>query len=70
MLPDTGALGTARGTVHKLGTTDLIAMYHPAFLLRTPSRKGQSWHDMQVLVHRLIAHGILPRLPEPWWTPT
>ncbi len=70
LMPGSAALGSARGTVRKLGETDLLAMYHPAYLLRTPSRKNLAWQDMQVLVHRLVARGILPRLPEPWWTQT
>ncbi|MBM4354875.1 MAG: uracil-DNA glycosylase [Deltaproteobacteria bacterium] len=68
LLPEAVNLGAVRGTVHKLGSAELLVMYHPAYLLRTPSRKNVAWQDIQLLVHRMVAQGILPRPPEPWWT--
>ena len=40
-----------RGTVHSYGSASipLITIYHPAYLLRSPSQKHKVWSDLQVL---------------------
>ncbi len=42
------SLGRLRGQLHKYQDTgtDLIVTYHPAYLLRKPSAKAQSWDDL------------------------
>jgi DNA polymerase len=36
-----------RGRVYKFGDAQLIATFHPAFLLRSPDRKRDVWEDMK-----------------------
>ena len=40
-----------RGTVHSYGSESipLITIYHPAYLLRSPSQKYKVWSDLQVV---------------------
>ena len=40
-----------RGTVHSYGSESipLITIYHPAYLLRSPSKKYKVWSDLQVV---------------------
>ncbi|WP_394753379.1 uracil-DNA glycosylase [Crenothrix sp.] len=37
-----------RGKVHTLNNTPVIVVYHPAYLLRTPSEKRNAWLDLQL----------------------
>ncbi|HIF20097.1 MAG TPA: uracil-DNA glycosylase [Gammaproteobacteria bacterium] len=41
-----------RGTVHSYGSKSipLITIYHPAYLLRSPSQKHKVWSDLQVVM--------------------
>ena len=41
-----------RGTVHSYGSESipLITIYHPAYLLRSPSQKHKVWSDLQVVM--------------------
>ncbi|MEO1104952.1 MAG: uracil-DNA glycosylase [Pseudomonadota bacterium] len=42
-------------------TCDALAMFHPAYLLRTPAEKRKTWHDLQAVRARLEAeHGLPP----------
>ncbi len=53
------ALGKLRGRWHEYKSLNLeesiltIASYHPAFLLRSPQYKKQSWEDLQMLQEKL-----------------
>lgn len=49
LLGTTAPLGRLRGQVHSFGelNTPLIATYHPAYLLRTPSEKRKAWEDLK-----------------------
>ena len=53
------ALGKLRGSWHEYKSLNLeesiltIASYHPAFLLRSPQFKKQSWEDLQMLQEKL-----------------
>ena len=40
-----------RGTVHSYGSESipLITIYHPAYLLRSPSQKHKVWSDLQIV---------------------
>jgi DNA polymerase len=51
-------LGKLRGRVLELPGTGipLVATYHPAYLLRTPSQKRLAWHDL--LLARRVASGM------------
>ncbi|MEN9756488.1 MAG: hypothetical protein RL755_675 [Pseudomonadota bacterium] len=40
-------IGKLRGKVHHFQEKPLIAIYHPAYLLRTPIEKRKAWQDLQ-----------------------
>ena len=43
-------MGKLRGTVHSYGSENipLVVLYHPAYLLRSPSQKYKVWSDLQL----------------------
>ncbi|VAW76358.1 Uracil-DNA glycosylase, family 4 [hydrothermal vent metagenome] len=45
-------IGVLRGEVHHYAETGIpvIATYHPAYLLRSPSEKRKAWQDLQLAV--------------------
>jgi uracil-DNA glycosylase len=43
------AMGRLRGRVHDFGGVPVVATYHPAYLLRTPSAARTAWDDLQLL---------------------
>ncbi len=45
-------IGKLRGTVHRYGErgTPLVATYHPAYLLRSPSQKRRAWDDLKLAI--------------------
>jgi DNA polymerase len=47
------SLGRIRGETFTLGKAVLIPTYHPAYLLRNPAKKRETWEDMK-LVRRLL----------------
>ena len=67
LLNSTGSLSSLRGRLHSFGGIDLIATYHPAFLLRNPVRKRDSWSDLLLLLDALEKKGLLRHRPAPWW---
>ncbi|MBA4284497.1 MAG: uracil-DNA glycosylase [Xanthomonadaceae bacterium] len=58
LLSSTAPLSKLRGVPHVYGAanTPVLVSYHPAYLLRTPSDKLKSWHDLKQ-VHRLLDRG-------------
>ncbi|MDD3276744.1 MAG: hypothetical protein PHP93_06825, partial [Kiritimatiellales bacterium] len=42
-----------RGTWCKYEGIDLMPTYHPAFLLRSPGRKGEVWVDLKAVLAKL-----------------
>jgi uracil-DNA glycosylase len=52
-----------RGNWKEYEGIQLMPTYHPAFLLRDPSRKREAWNDLQVVVAALRRMGIEPPLP-------
>jgi uracil-DNA glycosylase family 4 len=42
------ALGKLRGQVHRYGGIPVIATYHPAYLLRDPRHKKETWDDVRI----------------------
>jgi len=42
-------LGRLRQQVHRFGISQvpLVATYHPAYLLRTPTDKRKAWEDLK-----------------------
>lgn len=59
MLGRTESMGRMRGSWMEYGSTGLtrpvpaLAMYHPAYLLRTPSAKRHAWRDLLMLKEKL-----------------
>jgi len=52
VLETTKALGKLRGTFHDYRGIPVIVTYHPAYLLRNPPAKKDTWEDMQLLMKR------------------
>jgi uracil-DNA glycosylase family 4 len=52
-----------RGNFKTYEGIQLMPTYHPAFLLRDPSRKREAWADLQTVVGALRRMGIEPPLP-------
>lgn len=44
------SMGKLRGTVHSYGSENIpvVVLYHPAYLLRSPSQKYKVWSDLQL----------------------
>jgi len=49
MLSTEKALGRVRGQVFSFGDVALVPTYHPAYLLRDPSKKKDCWEDMKLI---------------------
>jgi DNA polymerase len=59
LLGDAARISQQRASWHRLGGRWVLPTYHPAYLLRNPSRKGEVWEDFQMvreLYERLEAH--------------
>jgi uracil-DNA glycosylase family 4 len=62
MLGRTEAMGRLRGSWMEYGSKGLsrpipaLAMYHPAYLLRTPSAKRHAWRDL-LMIKEKLSHG-------------
>lgn len=41
------AISRLRGRVYQYGDAKLVATYHPAYLLRSPDKKRETWEDMK-----------------------
>lgn len=47
------AITRIRGQWHDVGGIPMMPTYHPAYLLRSPSRKGEAWADLKAALARL-----------------
>ena len=56
------AISQFRGQWFEFRGAKLMATYHPAFLLRTPSAKSEVWTDLKKVMHEL---GLKPPKPKP-----
>jgi DNA polymerase len=54
------SMGALRGRVHVLGSRKVVPTYHPAYLLRDPSKKNECWKDIQLALGEL---GLAPPRP-------
>ncbi|MHB0957223.1 MAG: uracil-DNA glycosylase [Pirellulaceae bacterium] len=61
LLETTASIGQLRGRIHHFGQAQVIATYHPAYLLRNPAAKRATWDDMKLL---LQAMGIVIPIPD------
>ncbi|MBN2338056.1 MAG: uracil-DNA glycosylase [Acidobacteria bacterium] len=53
LLGTTESIGRLRGRVIDYGGIELVATYHPAYLLRNPVEKRKVWDDMRLVRDRL-----------------
>lgn len=51
-----------------LGESQVLATYHPSFLLRTPGKKADAWRDMVALRILLAEVALAPPVPKAWWS--
>ncbi|HSL23371.1 MAG TPA: uracil-DNA glycosylase [Vicinamibacterales bacterium] len=47
LLQTEDAISRLRGRVYRYGKASLVATYHPAYLLRSPEKKRDTWEDMK-----------------------
>ena len=53
LLGTTVSIGKLRGKIHHFRGIKVICTYHPAFLLRSPSFKKETWEDMKLLFREM-----------------
>lgn len=53
LLRTTTPIGKLRGCFHEHGRAKVLCTYHPAYLLRNPPMKKETWKDMQMLMAEL-----------------
>jgi uracil-DNA glycosylase len=53
LLQTTQSIGKMRGRFFDLGGIRVMCTYHPAYLLRNPSAKKQTWEDIQMLMQAM-----------------
>jgi DNA polymerase len=53
LLKTTVSIGKLRGKFHEYRGVKVVCTYHPAFLLRSPSFKKETWEDMKMLMREL-----------------
>jgi uracil-DNA glycosylase len=56
LLGTKGSLGSVRGRFHSFGQMETLVMptFHPAYLLRDPSKKREAWDDMKKVRDKYI----------------
>ena len=53
LLSTTTPIGRMRGQVHDYRGIKVVCTYHPAYLLRNPSAKKNTWEDMKLLMREM-----------------
>jgi DNA polymerase len=53
LLNSTASIGRLRKVVHNYRDAKVICTYHPAYLLRNPAAKKDTWEDMQLLMREM-----------------
>jgi len=53
LLGTTLSIGKLRGKVHTYRGARVVCTYHPAFLLRSPAFKKETWEDMKLLMREM-----------------
>ncbi len=53
LLSTTVTIGHLRGKLHDYQGIKVICTYHPAYLLRNPSAKKETWEDMKMLMREM-----------------
>ena len=47
------AIGKLRGQIHAYGKISVVCTYHPAYLLRNPAAKKNTWEDIKFLMSEM-----------------
>jgi DNA polymerase len=58
LLKSTASMGALRGVWQSYEGVAVMPTYHPAYLLRDPSKKRETWADLQQVMARLASLGI------------
>lgn len=58
LLKSTASMGALRGVWQSYEGVPVMPTYHPAYLLRDPSKKRETWADLQQVMARLASLGI------------
>jgi uracil-DNA glycosylase len=53
LLGSTASIGRLRKVVHAYRGAKVVCTYHPAYLLRNPAAKKDTWEDMQLLMREM-----------------
>jgi uracil-DNA glycosylase len=53
LLETTETVGKLRGRFHSYGGAKVLVTYHPAYLLRNPGKKRDTWEDMKLLMREM-----------------
>ncbi len=53
VLQNRSSISRLRGSFHKYRSSQVVVTYHPAYLLRTPTAKQQTWEDMKMLMQAM-----------------
>ena len=53
LLGTTVSIGKLRGKVHNCRGAKVVCTYHPAYLLRNPGAKKDTWEDMKLLMREM-----------------
>lgn len=54
-------ISTLRGKFHERMGLKIMPSFHPAYLLRDPSKKREAWADLQLVMNELTRIGVPPR---------
>lgn len=57
LLNSTASIARLRGGTHEYRGIPVVVTYHPAYLLRNPDAKKQTWQDLQVVIRELGLQG-------------
>jgi DNA polymerase len=60
LLRSTAPISALRGRWHEYQGVPLMPTFHPAFLLRSPDRKRDAWHDLQQVMAEMKRLGLYP----------
>lgn len=58
LLGTTAPISRLRGRLHTLEGMQVLPTYHPAYLLRNPAKKRETWEDMQLLMQAMGIGGL------------
>ncbi|MDR2440116.1 MAG: uracil-DNA glycosylase [Planctomycetaceae bacterium] len=53
LLQMTNTIGSMRGKIYRYKNIKVVCTYHPAYLLRNPAMKKQTWEDIQFLMREM-----------------